>query len=339
MEMLDGYEELPEDWQEKVKRAITNGHVDDEDWKGDLEQNRPGKRGFRSPAPKKKKKVEDEEVIIEFFALAFPCNNAHMQPLSYPLYSAQLQFSTLSTTLILGEILNFPGTHPFAYFQVVCHSGAQDGGESPSKAPPKKRGRAKKEDLEEDETEEPARKKPKAAAKKPAKVKDEEKDFDDSGKTIANKGEQPKGQAVEIDGTTKPKRKAAAKRTKAPKEEAIVDGSDTLATVPKETNDVGTRGKETIHGDGSKDSKTAAQPAKATRRRGKAPIKNPGQQDLAGELEEQAAKTTKSPRISKSAANTKKPITKRRQQDMETAEEPAVAAAPKAKRGRKKAAS
>ncbi|KAL8821107.1 MAG: hypothetical protein Q9223_000799 [Gallowayella weberi] len=280
MEMLDGYEELPEDWQEKVKRAITNGHVDDEDWKGDLEQNRPGKRGFRSPAPKKKKKVEDEE-----------------------------------------------------------HSGAQDGGESPSKAPPKKRGRAKKEDLEEDETEEPARKKPKAAAKKPAKVKDEEKDFDDSGKTIANKGEQPKGQAVEIDGTTKPKRKAAAKRTKAPKEEAIVDGSDTLATVPEETNDVGTRGKETIHGDGSKDSKTAAQPAKATRRRGKAPIKNPGQQDLAGELEEQAAKTTKSPRISKSAANTKKPITKRRQQDMETAEEPAVAAAPKAKNGRKKAAS
>ncbi|KAI4093894.1 MAG: hypothetical protein L6R37_007331 [Teloschistes peruensis] len=59
--MLDGYEELPNDLQGKVKRAFDNGHVNDEDWKGDLEQNRPGKRGFRTPAAKKKKKAEDEE--------------------------------------------------------------------------------------------------------------------------------------------------------------------------------------------------------------------------------------------------------------------------------------
>lgn len=32
--MLDGYEELPNDLQEKVKQAFDNGHVDDEDWKG-----------------------------------------------------------------------------------------------------------------------------------------------------------------------------------------------------------------------------------------------------------------------------------------------------------------
>ncbi|KAL9585839.1 MAG: hypothetical protein Q9212_001276 [Teloschistes hypoglaucus] len=60
IEMLDGYEELPNDLQEKVKQAFDNGHVDDEDWKGDLEQNRPGKRGFRTPAAKKKK-AEDKE--------------------------------------------------------------------------------------------------------------------------------------------------------------------------------------------------------------------------------------------------------------------------------------
>ncbi|KAL8795139.1 MAG: hypothetical protein Q9182_007564 [Xanthomendoza sp. 2 TL-2023] len=277
--MLDGYDELPEDWQEKIKRAITDGHVDDEDWKGDLEQNRPGKRGFRSPAPKKKKKAADEE-----------------------------------------------------------HSGVQEGCESPSKARPKKRGRPKKEHLEDDETEEPARKKPKAAAKKVAKVKDEEDDFDESSKTIANKREQPKAQAVDIDGTAKPKRKGAAKRTKAPKEEAIVDGPDTLATVP-ETNDVATRGKKTTHGDGSKNSETGAQPAKAAKGPGKAPTKNAGQQGLAGEHEEQTAKMTKSSRVTKSAANTKKPIAKKRQQDMEAIEETVVAAAPKAKRGRKKAAS
>lgn len=34
MEMIDGYDELPEDAQEKVKRALEQGHVDDEDWKG-----------------------------------------------------------------------------------------------------------------------------------------------------------------------------------------------------------------------------------------------------------------------------------------------------------------
>ena len=31
---LDGYDELPEDLQEKVRRALLQGHVDDEDWKG-----------------------------------------------------------------------------------------------------------------------------------------------------------------------------------------------------------------------------------------------------------------------------------------------------------------
>lgn len=29
---LDGYEELPEDLQEKVVNALEQGHIDDEDW-------------------------------------------------------------------------------------------------------------------------------------------------------------------------------------------------------------------------------------------------------------------------------------------------------------------
>ena len=32
--MVDGYEELPADVQEKVKRAFEQVHVDDEDWNG-----------------------------------------------------------------------------------------------------------------------------------------------------------------------------------------------------------------------------------------------------------------------------------------------------------------
>lgn len=105
IEMLDGYEELPEDCQQKVKRAIDQGHVDDEDWKGvgsthchwapiiddylisqDLEQNRPGKRGFRSPAAKKKKKVvEANEVILESFPVDHPSTKAHLQVFLHPL--------------------------------------------------------------------------------------------------------------------------------------------------------------------------------------------------------------------------------------------------------------
>lgn len=34
MDLVDGYEELPKDAQEKVKRALEQEHVDDEEWNG-----------------------------------------------------------------------------------------------------------------------------------------------------------------------------------------------------------------------------------------------------------------------------------------------------------------
>jgi len=34
MDMVDGYEDLPSDLQEKVQRAFEQGHVDDADWGG-----------------------------------------------------------------------------------------------------------------------------------------------------------------------------------------------------------------------------------------------------------------------------------------------------------------
>jgi hypothetical protein len=33
-DMVDGYDTLPSEMQEKVKFALENGHVPDEDWKG-----------------------------------------------------------------------------------------------------------------------------------------------------------------------------------------------------------------------------------------------------------------------------------------------------------------
>ncbi|KAI9843602.1 MAG: hypothetical protein M1838_002534 [Thelocarpon superellum] len=60
LELLDGYDELPADVQEKVRRALENGHVDDEDWKGDVEKNRPGMTGTHSRTPRQKKQQEAE---------------------------------------------------------------------------------------------------------------------------------------------------------------------------------------------------------------------------------------------------------------------------------------
>ncbi|GAB7339368.1 hypothetical protein MBLNU457_6009t1 [Dothideomycetes sp. NU457] len=56
--LIDGYDELDDNWKEKVSRAVEQGHVDDEDWKHDPELNRPGAKAKRTP---KKKKDADEE--------------------------------------------------------------------------------------------------------------------------------------------------------------------------------------------------------------------------------------------------------------------------------------
>lgn len=66
IDMVDGYDELPEDAKDKVRRALEQGHVDDEDWKGDVEMNRPGQKGFHVKSPKKKepkksKKAKDDD--------------------------------------------------------------------------------------------------------------------------------------------------------------------------------------------------------------------------------------------------------------------------------------
>ncbi|CEJ56142.1 hypothetical protein PMG11_02363 [Penicillium brasilianum] len=52
-QLIDGWEDLPEVYQETVRNALIEGHVADDDWKGDPECNRPGKRGFRLAGKKK----------------------------------------------------------------------------------------------------------------------------------------------------------------------------------------------------------------------------------------------------------------------------------------------
>ncbi|KAK5071957.1 hypothetical protein LTR64_004264 [Lithohypha guttulata] len=60
LDILDGYEELPDWAQEKVQYALGNGHVHDEDWKGEPELNRPGMKGINKRTPKKNSNGDGE---------------------------------------------------------------------------------------------------------------------------------------------------------------------------------------------------------------------------------------------------------------------------------------
>ncbi|KAH8424124.1 uncharacterized protein LDX57_001878 [Aspergillus melleus] len=62
---IDGFEDLSEEHQDKVRKAVEQGHVDDEDWKGDVEMNRPGKNGFRKRVTKKKANADEEDEPAE----------------------------------------------------------------------------------------------------------------------------------------------------------------------------------------------------------------------------------------------------------------------------------
>ncbi|KAJ5344205.1 hypothetical protein MYU51_003363 [Penicillium brevicompactum] len=46
-ELLDGWEDLTNEYKDKISQTLERGHVDDEDWRGDIECNRPGGSGMR----------------------------------------------------------------------------------------------------------------------------------------------------------------------------------------------------------------------------------------------------------------------------------------------------
>ncbi|KKF95792.1 PARP-type zinc finger-containing protein C2A9.07c [Ceratocystis platani] len=61
LDALDGYDELTDDHvKTKVGRCVKQGHIDAEDFKGDPEFNKPGMKGIRGRATKKKLAVEKD---------------------------------------------------------------------------------------------------------------------------------------------------------------------------------------------------------------------------------------------------------------------------------------
>jgi hypothetical protein len=61
MELLEGFDELEPEWKEKVMRAIEEGHVDDEDWRGGPDRN----YAVKTPVSRRKKEAEDDGVAPE----------------------------------------------------------------------------------------------------------------------------------------------------------------------------------------------------------------------------------------------------------------------------------
>lgn len=268
-------------------------------------------KGFRSPAAKKAKKTNADTEV--------------------------------------GAIINFSAVLSRTDYQnpLLQDTGDDDGGTSPSKPAPKKRGRVKKEELE-DEAEEPAKKKPRAPAKKGKKVKGEEivdqATLDEPAsapkQAAAKKGKQAKVKETDSKEAVKPKAKAAAKKHKdAREEEATADIDEAAAAAPEKAKAASKKGQKTDEAE-TEALKSGMQPKKARGRPPKAIADKVS--DLNGlspgvEQYDQAVKASEKAGATTNAANTKKPISKKsgKNVDAETAEALAEET-PKAQKGRKK---
>ncbi|ELR07089.1 serine/threonine-protein kinase M1 [Pseudogymnoascus destructans] len=60
-DFMDGLNEVPEEYQEKLKTAVIKGKIADEDWKGDPAYNELGQKGTQPRAKKAKKPAEGED--------------------------------------------------------------------------------------------------------------------------------------------------------------------------------------------------------------------------------------------------------------------------------------
>jgi len=93
MSLFDGWEELPDEQKDRVRIAMEVGHVDDEDWRGDVGLNRKGAKKTAAtkaqkasakakekstPAAKKGRKKDDdeEEEAVEYVDPATTPNTA-----------------------------------------------------------------------------------------------------------------------------------------------------------------------------------------------------------------------------------------------------------------------
>lgn len=222
-----------------------------------------------------------------------------------------------------------------------------NGDESPSKPAPKKRGRANKDDLEDDDVMEPAHKKTKATAKKGRKTKTDEDSHEVAVEEPAEVTSQtPTGKAKPVKGRGKDvvpekvgkgKTEPAANKSKGDERDAAADEVDATVAPSKKTKAAGKKGKKTGNEDVADTSVVESQPKKATGQPRKAKVAGVTEQGPTSDPNEQLTKAAKKPRATKNTANTKKPIIKKAKNNaVDDAAEATEAS--KAKKGRKKAA-
>ncbi|KAA8646413.1 hypothetical protein EYZ11_011488 [Aspergillus tanneri] len=139
---IDGFQELSPENQEKVRKAVEQGHVDDDDWKGDVEMNRPGKTGFRMRVPKKKAKADE---VFTFFS-----PDDQVQQIDDPPQEEEVSEAREQPAKPKKRGQAKPAKD-------AAKSGSED--EAPKTKQPKKRGRAKQDVVDDDESaKQPAKK-------------------------------------------------------------------------------------------------------------------------------------------------------------------------------------
>ncbi|KAL2043918.1 hypothetical protein N7G274_003438 [Stereocaulon virgatum] len=225
--LLDGLEELPEDLQEKVKTALAAGHVADDDWSGDVEMNRPGMKGYRTPASKKAKREEAK---------------------------AQKEFQAD------GEGESASPSKPSSRKDSQANPEAGDGDDYDQQPASKKRKAAPKKpkktagDNEHDASKDehkPAKRskknKPKAEAEATVGIKDEKSDRDALPDAPAKKMRAPRKSAEKVkdegnenffsNDTPKQVKKAPTKRTRAPRQASATKKVKREESETKESSD------------------------------------------------------------------------------------------------------
>ncbi|KAL9598371.1 MAG: hypothetical protein Q9219_004533 [cf. Caloplaca sp. 3 TL-2023] len=300
--MLDGYEELPNDLQEKAKSALEHGHVADEDWKG----------------------VRFPDYIIT-------------------------KLSVLNTSGPRAESSREERI-PFSGSEEAEEGVEEDNGDkTPSKPESKKRRRAKQEvfeDGQDDDIGEPIKKKTKAATRKGSTVKVESPSDGEVvsqpattlSKAVAKTRKEAKGKKPELKEAVKSQSKSATTRTKTTEKGAATEKVEPAMAAPKKAKAAARKGTFSGDGEGSDGWGVDIQPKKAEGRPRRGKAEAAGVQSLADHHTDQPSEASLKAKATKNAANTKKPIAKKanNQANEETALEPTEQTT-KGKKGRKKA--
>ncbi|KAF3011089.1 hypothetical protein E8E13_011267 [Curvularia kusanoi] len=195
-EMVDGYDDLPSEFQEKIDYALANGHVHDEDWNGDVEANRDGHSGMRLTKAQLKKKAKEAGEDVD----------GDEKPKKKRAKKVKAEDDA-------DEEADAPAPKKKSAKAKKADSDAED---APA---PKKRGRPAKKDVDvEDDA--PAPKKARAARGKKVEYKEEEDDDDEAPPKNKAKAKARKAAAADSEDEARPEEEVEEDEIEEQEEEA-----------------------------------------------------------------------------------------------------------------------